>query len=154
MPSRFTAPRSRGPIRSTPRRDADGPEDGGEHVEARGDGRKRLGARGEDAAAAHLEALGYEILARNWRSRLGELDLVARDGTVVVFVEVKLRYDPVDPLHAVDSRKQHKLSQLAFDFLARHGMLAAQARFDVVAVEGRTLACTVVRDAFDSTLDY
>ena len=119
-----------------------------------GDGRKRLGARGEDAAAAHLEALGYEILARNWRSRLGELDVVARDGAVVVFVEVKLRHEPIDPLYAVDARKQRKLSQLAFDFLSRHGMLAAPARFDVVAVEGRTLECTHVPDAFDSTLDY
>jgi putative endonuclease len=119
-----------------------------------GDGRKRLGARGEDAAALHLEALGYEIIARNWRSRLGELDLVARDGETVVFVEVKLRYEPYDPLDAVDGRKQHRLSRLAFDFLSRHGMLAAPARFDVVGVEGRTLECVHVPDAFDSTICY
>ena len=118
------------------------------------DGRKRLGARGEQAAAEYLEALGYEILVRNWRSRLGELDLVARDDKTVVFVEVKLRFDIYDPLEAVDARKRHKLSQLAFDFLLHHGMLAAPARFDVIGVEGRTLACTHVRDAFDSTLDY
>jgi putative endonuclease len=118
------------------------------------DGRKRLGARGEQAAAELLERLGYEILERNWRSRLGEIDLVARDGDTVVFVEVKLRVDIYDPLEAVDARKRRKLSQLAFDFLVHHGMLAAPARFDVIGVDGRTLACTHVRDAFDSTLDY
>jgi putative endonuclease len=119
-----------------------------------GDGRKRLGDRGESAAAEHLEASGLRIVARNWRSRIGELDLVALDGDTVVFVEVKLRYDPFDPLEAVDGRKQHKLSRLAFDFLSRHGMLGAPARFDVVAVEGRSLRCTHVTDAFDSTIDY
>jgi putative endonuclease len=119
-----------------------------------GDGRKRLGMRGEDAAVLHLETLGYEILARNWRSRLGELDVVARDGGTLVFVEVKLRYDPLNPLEAVDARKRQRLSRLAFDFLSRHCMLGRPARFDVIAVEGRTLVCTHVLYAFDSTIDY
>lgn len=119
-----------------------------------GDGRKRLGTRGEDVAVGHLERLGYEILARNWRSRLGELDVVASDGDTLVFVEVKLRYDPIDPLEAVDARKQHRIARLAFDFLTRHGMLGRPARFDVIAVEGRTLACTHVLSAFDSTVEY
>jgi len=119
-----------------------------------GDGRNRLGMRGEDVAVGHLETLGYEILVRNWRSRIGELDVVARDGDTLVFVEVKLRYDPIDPLEAVDARKQRKLSRLAFDFLSRHGMLGLPARFDVIAVEGRTLACTHVLSAFDSTIEY
>jgi putative endonuclease len=127
---------------------------GGGDGRAGGDGRKRLGARGEDAAARHLEQLGYRIVVRNWRSRLGELDIVALDGETIVFVEVKLRYDPYDPLEAVDGRKQHRLSRLAFDFLLRHGMLDAPARFDVVAVEGRTFECTHVSDAFDSTIVY
>jgi len=119
-----------------------------------GDGRKRLGMRGEDIAVAHLQTLGYEILARNWRSRRGELDVVARDGDTLVFVEVKLRYDPIDPLEAVDARKQQRICRLAFDFLSRHGMLGRPARFDVIAVEGRTLACTHVLYAFDSTIEY
>jgi len=87
------------------------------HPVACSDGRRRLGARGEQAAAEFLERLGYEILERNWRSRLGEIDLVARDDDIMVFVEVKLRFDIYDPLEAVDARKRHKLSQLAFDFL-------------------------------------
>ena len=119
-----------------------------------GDGRKRLGARGEQAAAEFLEALGYRILARNWRSRAGEMDIVADDRGTVVFVEVKLRFEPLDPLDAVDERKRRKLSRLAFDFLKHHAMLGRPARFDVVAVEGRTFACTHVSDAFESAIDY
>jgi putative endonuclease len=131
---------------------------GGDRVDAagkgKGDRRKRLGAQGEQAAAAFLERSGFRIVARNWRSRLGELDVVAMDGDVLVFVEVKLRHEPFDGLEAVDARKQRKLSSLAFDFLLRHAMLGAPARFDVVAVEGRTLECTHVRDAFESTIGY
>lgn len=118
-----------------------------------GDGRKRLGARGEDIAVRYLKGLGYEILARNWWSRFGELDVVAVDGDTLVFVEVKLRYDPIDPLEAVDARKQQRIARLAFDFLMHHGMLGRPARFDVIAVEGRTLACTHVLCAFDSTVE-
>ena len=121
-------------------------------TEGQGDGRRRLGARGEDVAVAYLEARGYEVIARNWRSRFGELDAVVADGDTIVFVEVKLRYEPHDGLYAVDARKQARLSRLAFDFLRRHGMLGRPARFDVIAVEGRTLVCTHVRGAFDSTL--
>jgi len=115
--------------------------------------RQRLGAEGEERAARHLERAGFRIVARNWRSRLGELDIVALDGETVVFVEVKLRHEPFNALEAVDRRKQHRLSRLAFDFLKRHGMLGVSARFDVVAVEGRTLACTHVPNAFESTID-
>ncbi len=102
----------------------------------------------------YLERCGFEVLARNYRCRYGEIDLVARDGPVVVFVEVKLRYGGADPLEAVDARKQRHISRVAFDFLRRHGMLACPARFDVVAVQGATGTCLHVADAFDTTLDY
>lgn len=117
------------------------------------DPRRERGAEGERAAAAYLERRGLRILERNYRSRFGEVDLVALDGRTVVFVEVKLRCGGFDPLEAVDARKREHLSRVAFDFLRRRGMLGRPARFDVVAVEGESLACTHVADAFEVTLD-
>lgn len=118
-----------------------------------GDGRKAVGARGEDAAVKFLSACGLRVLERNYRCRFGEVDIVALDGETVVFVEVKLRFDPFDPFDAVDERKQGRISRAAFDFLERRAMLDCPARFDVIAVEGRTLLCDHVVDAFESTLD-
>jgi putative endonuclease len=116
--------------------------------------RAALARAGEDAAAFSLERTGFRVVERNYRCRAGEVDLIALDGDVVVFVEVKLRHPPFDPLEAVDERKQRQVSRAAFDFLMRRGMLGRPARFDVVAVEARTFACTHVIDAFDSELEY
>jgi putative endonuclease len=95
-----------------------------------------VGQRGEALAARYLERRGYEILARNLRSRLGEIDLVAREGRTLVFVEVKARRgrggDP--PQAAVDGRKQARLARLAGDYLARTRGGERACRFDVVAV--------------------
>ncbi len=118
------------------------------------DPRRRRGDRGEEAAARHLERRGYGIVARNYSCRFGEVDLVALDGETLVFVEVKLRRGCFDPLESVDERKQRHLSRVAFDFLKRHAMLGRPARFDVVAVDGRTMECRHVINAFDVTLDY
>lgn len=111
------------------------------------DPRHRFGRYGEDAAAEYLRRRGFEILARNVRTALGEIDLVALDGDVVVFVEVKARRS-AGGLEAVDARKQRRLSRLALAFLARAGWLERPARFDVVAVEPGG-ACTHVANAFD-----
>lgn len=111
------------------------------------DPRHALGRRGEDAAAAFLGRRGMEVLARNVRTAFGEIDLVAMDGDVVVFVEVKTRRG-AGALEAVDARKQRRLSRLALVFLARAGWLDRAARFDVVAV-GPDGACTHVANAFD-----
>jgi putative endonuclease len=95
-----------------------------------------LGERGERAAERFLKRLGYKIVARHDRGRLGELDLVAVDDRTVVFVEVKTRRDDMvgSPAEAVDERKQAKLSRLALAYLKRHGLLDYSARFDVVAI--------------------
>ena len=111
------------------------------------DPRHGFGRFGEDAAAEYLRCRGFEILARNVRTALGEIDLVALDGEVVVFVEVKARRG-AGGLEAVDARKQRRLSRLALAFLARAGWLGRAARFDVIAVE-RGGACTHVPNAFD-----
>lgn len=98
--------------------------------------RTQRGLAGEAAAAAWFAARGYEILARNVRTRFGEIDLVARRGALVVFVEVKSRSSAAfgHPAEAVPLPKQRRLARLAVAFVHRHGLEGLQVRFDVVAV--------------------
>ncbi|MCA9925803.1 MAG: YraN family protein [Anaerolineales bacterium] len=116
------------------------------------DGRKRLGAWGESVAAHHLEAKGYEIVIRNWRCRQGEVDLIARAGTVWVFVEVKTRRGRSmgTPEEALTPYKSKKLLQIAQIYLAEHD-LDVDWRIDLVAVEldkaGKLLRCEQVENA-------
>jgi putative endonuclease len=97
---------------------------------------RSLGQRGEDAAARFLKRLGYHILARHCRSRLGELDLVAADGRTVVFVEVKTRRstDAGHPTEAIDQDKERRLTRAALAYLKTNGLLNYAARFDIVAI--------------------
>ncbi len=100
--------------------------------------RKLFGQAGESAAEEYLRRKGYRIVARNLRSHLGELDLVAEDGQVLVFVEVKARRTDAfgGAIHAVHHRKQEKLIQLAAQYLARHHIKDRLCRFDVVLLQG------------------
>jgi putative endonuclease len=95
-----------------------------------------LGERGERAAARYLRRLGYTIVSRRERGRMGELDLVAVDGRTVVFIEVKTRrtHDAGHPAEAVGPEKQQRLTRLALAFLKRHDLLEQKARFDVLAI--------------------
>ncbi len=97
---------------------------------------KSLGRQGEAAAARYLKRLGYKIVARSRRSRLGEMDIVAVDGRTVVFVEVKTRrsHSAGHPAEAVDANKQARLTRIALAFLKGNGLLEHSARFDVVAI--------------------
>jgi putative endonuclease len=122
----------------------------GSSADAPRDPRHRFGAYGEDKAAEYLRRRGFEILARNVRTAYGEIDIVAKDGATVVFVEVKSRRSRQGrvALEAVDARKRKRLSRLALAFLARAGWLDRPARFDVIAVASDG-ACTHVSNAFD-----
>lgn len=103
----------------------------------RGDGRRALGAAGEDAAAGWYEAHGYRVVARNWRCRDGEVDLVARAGRTLVFCEVKARHSDRfgAPAEAVTRTKQARLRRLAAAYLAQVPAPATgEVRFDVAAV--------------------
>jgi putative endonuclease len=99
------------------------------------------GRWGEDLAAAHYRRLGYEILDRNWRSATGELDLVLRTGSTVVFSEVKARrtnaFGP--PGAAVSDAKQRRIRQLAIEWLRANDLHPDEIRFDVVAITGTRL---------------
>jgi putative endonuclease len=117
------------------------------------DRRRALGSTGEDAVAAWYADRGYEILARNWRVREGELDLVLARGGTVVFCEVKTRRGDAfgTPFEAVTSTKQRRLRMLALRWLAEHSIRAGGLRFDVAAVRvagDREFVIDVRPDAF------
>lgn len=96
---------------------------------------KELGQTGERLTAAYLEGNGYRILARNYHSRWGEVDLIAENGKYLAFVEVKLRKDSgfSTARESVTPAKQKKLRQTALTYLSEHG-LDRQPRFDVAEV--------------------
>ena len=98
--------------------------------------RRALGSSGEDAAAAWYEANGYRVVARNWRCRQGEIDLVVRRGRTVVFCEVKTRTSAAfgAPVEAVTRAKQVRLRALAARWLEEATTPAGDIRFDVVSV--------------------
>jgi putative endonuclease len=113
-----------------------------------------LGKLGEELAVRELQRRGYAILDRRYRTRAGELDIVAREGETVVFVEVKARANDRcgAPAEAVTRGKRRRLALMAADYLARRRLVKAPCRFDVVAVEaGERRVVTLYRSAF--TLD-
>ena len=91
---------------------------------------------GESLAAKHLQTRGYRILAQNYRARRGEIDLIARDGEFIVFVEVKTRRSLKFglPQAAVTLRKQRQISKVALAYLQSRNLLDAPCRFDVIAI--------------------
>jgi putative endonuclease len=99
--------------------------------------RQSFGEFGEDLACRELEGRGYRILARRYRTRAGEIDIVARDGETVVFVEVKARAGGEfgGAAAAVTPLKQRRVTQMAVDYLARHRLANCPCRFDVVAID-------------------
>lgn len=120
-----------------------------------GNARARLGQIGEDLAVRDLERRGYAILARRYRRRTGEIDIVAIDGATVVFVEVKAREGQAygGGFAAVTAQKRQRLVATARDFLARRGWHDRPCRFDVVAVDfvNEAAQIAVIRNAFDAT---
>jgi len=121
-----------------------------------GDHRRALGAAGESAAVRHLERSGYRIVEANVRCRFGEIDLVAIDAGVIVFVEVKGnrggRFGA--PEEMVTPFKQRRLTRLAAWYLQRRCWLGRPARFDVVAVDWDAAGAALVRhfrDAFPAS---
>jgi putative endonuclease len=100
--------------------------------------RHRLGRAGERAAAEHLERLGYEVLARNHRTRFGEIDLIAYDGTTLVFCEVKSRRAGAAafPFDALGRAKRAQVRTVAAAWLAQASdrPRSAELRFDAIAV--------------------
>ncbi len=98
--------------------------------------RLALGGYGETCAARYLVERGMAVLDRNWRCELGELDLVLRDGEVLVFCEVKTRATAAfgDPLEAVTPAKFARLRRLGARWMREHGVRCREVRIDLVGV--------------------
>ena len=118
--------------------------------------RQDLGKSGEDLAMAELSRRGYAVTARGYRTRFGEIDIVAMQGEVLVFVEVRRRSGDGcgAAAESVTRGKQRRVARMAVDYLARHGLYDKCAvRFDVVAIDdqpdGRTVV-TLIEAAFDA----
>lgn len=116
---------------------------------------RSLGAVWERAAQAELERAGLRLVARNWHCHYGELDLIMRDGEVLVFVEVRYRdaAAATDGLASIGPAKRRKLIRTADMFLAAHpGFAQHTCRFDSVAFSGGgdNAVCTWERAAFDA----
>jgi len=118
--------------------------------------RQACGRDGEALAEAVLLQSGYCILARNYRNRLGEIDIVARDGETLVFVEVKTRRSKRfgSAKLAVTAAKQKQLSRVALAYLKDGGRTGVKARFDVVAIDTNRQPprVEVIQNAFDLRL--
>jgi putative endonuclease len=123
-----------------------------EEPSVRRDPRRRLGDAGEKAAEAWLRGAGLDIVARGFRARCGEIDIIARDGPIVVFVEVKTRtHDGFGrPAEAVTASKRGRIARVASIFLSRSGWEEKACRFDVIEVVpvGTTWRVRHIPDAF------
>jgi putative endonuclease len=100
------------------------------------DPRHRLGDDGEQFAVEHLERLGYEVVARNHRTRFGELDVVALDGDTLVFCEVKTAKGRVSPFESLHARKRAQVRRMAAAYLAEEASRprADNVRFDAIGI--------------------
>jgi len=116
--------------------------------------RQRLGAFGEEVAIRRLRELGYRVVERNYRCAAGEIDIVAMDGEVMAFVEVRTRRGDRmgTPEESVGPRKQRKMIEVAQTYVAERGYVGAW-RLDVVAVvldeRGRVARCEVIPNAVE-----
>jgi len=113
----------------------------------------QFGQEGESIAAKHLKKCGYKIILQNYRNKVGEIDIVARDGDTIVFVEVKTRRNNHfgGPKRAVTYQKQRKISMAALSYLKEFRMSDHKARFDVVAVleDGKKPVVEIIKNAFE-----
>lgn len=116
------------------------------------------GLKGENIALDYLKNEGYLIIERNYRCRLGEIDIIAKEGSVLVFVEVKSRRSRNfgAPQEAVGTKKQKKLSMIALFYLQENNMPDVNARFDIIAVyiDSGMPHVELIRDAFDLQAGY
>jgi putative endonuclease len=115
--------------------------------------KQKTGKKGESIAARLLRKKGYQILEQNYRTRLGEIDIIARDRNTLVFVEVKARSSNRfgHPKSAITPQKQRKISMVALHYLKITNQMRSKARFDVIAISSTHTSQKVelIRNAFD-----
>ena len=117
------------------------------------DKRQKFGQQGESLAIWYLKQNGYKILEQNYRTKLGEIDIIAKDKKTLVFVEVKIRKSVRygSPKWAVTPNKQRKISMVALSYLKATKQSGTRARFDVVAITSNQdePQIEIVKNAFE-----
>jgi putative endonuclease len=115
--------------------------------------RLELGKKGENLALKTIRNMGYQDIVQNYRCRLGEIDLIARDGDTLVFLEIKTRRtgSTADAKEAVNARKRRQISKVALNYMKTNNCENTRARFDVVAISlvGSSPKIEVIKNAFD-----
>lgn len=115
---------------------------------------KILGIKGENLAVTFLKEKGYRIIARNYKTYIGEIDIIAQDGNTMVFIEVKTRADELfgQPFEAVNRKKRHKMKNVALLYMKRHER-NFPVRFDVISIfyrENGKKEIEHIMDAFEA----
>ena len=113
--------------------------------------RQQIGKTGEAMAVRFLKKKGYKILAQNYRTRLGEIDVIAKDRNTIAFIEVKTRrtMEYGSPKMAITPEKQRKISMAALLYLKQNDQSNAAARFDVVTVQPDNGTIDIIKNAFE-----
>jgi len=120
---------------------------------------KLLGEKGEKAAAEYLENNGYHVIERNYKCKLGEIDIIAVDNDTIAFIEVKTRSSDAygQPGEAVNYHKQKKIIQAALSYISNKKLFDWMSRFDVVEVitdSDRIIDINLIKNAFEYSGKY
>lgn len=113
---------------------------------------QQFGADSESMAVTFLKENGYKIIERNYRTKIGEIDIIAKDKDTIVFIEVKARKSRAyNPKEAVTSSKKRKISMVALYYLKSTRQINKRARFDVVAIDSakKSGAVEIIKNAFE-----
>ena len=116
--------------------------------------RQQTGKYGEEHAAVFLKQKGYTVIEKNYRQPCGEIDIIARDGETLVFIEVKTRRTTSfgSPFEAITDRKKRQIARTAQDYLCRKKQTNKPARFDVIGIvllKGQEPHIEIIKNAFD-----
>jgi len=121
--------------------------------------RAAIGKKGENLALLYLKKQGYKIIGKNYKTKVGEIDIIGNDKDVVSFIEVRSinSATSVSPEHTINKRKQNQIAKTALFYIKSNGLEDKDCRFDVVCVEGVD-SCSpnikLIKDAFELALRY
>ena len=115
--------------------------------------RQKFGKFGEDLAGRYLKKMGYQVICRNYRTRFGEIDIIAKDADTIVFVEVKSRRTSTfgHPKYSITHKKQERISKTALYYLKENNQSNCRARFDVVTINAadKKTDVEIIKNAFE-----
>ncbi len=117
------------------------------------------GKKGEEIAVSFLKKQGFSVIARNYKTRLGEIDIIGRDKGCICFIEVRSANSRIfeAPEYTIDRRKQGQISKAALSYIKRRGLEDKDSRFDVVCIEGVDSVSPnirLIKNAFDLEPHY